>query len=265
MKKTTTCKISRIEDNKRINGVDDIIVIEYPLSIFLNGKKLATLLCSPENIKALVIGFLRTEEIINRLEDILSFNLDKVKGTAGVQIMDKTLGRESFSKKINLENIKAEDKKEMDNFLESLNCEAVSEESNITITVQKIFEFMKKNLDYSEIFKNTGGVHCVSLADGEKVLEAAEDVARHNALDKVIGEAFMKNIFLKDKVLILSGRVSLEMILKAAKLGIPIIISKSAPTSLSVSLAKRLNMTLVGFVRKNKMNIYTGGHRIKDN
>lgn len=265
MKKTTTCKISRIEDNKRINGVDDIIVIEYPLSIFLNGKKLATLLCSPENIKALVIGFLRTEEIINKLDDILSFNLDEVKGTARVQIMDKTLGIESFSKKINLENIKAEDKKEMDNFLESLNCEAVSEESNIIITVQKVFEFMKKNLDYSEIFKSTGGVHCVSLADGEKVLAVAEDVARHNALDKVIGEAFMKNIFLKDKVLILSGRVSLEMILKAAKLGIPIIISKSAPTSLSVSLAKRLNMTLVGFVRKSKMNIYTGGHRIKDN
>lgn len=266
MKKTITCKISKIEDYKRIDGVEDVIVRECPLSIFLNGKKLATLLCSPDNIKELVLGFLRTEGIINKLEDILSFKLDEAKGTVEVETKDKTLGRESFfSKKINLENIKAEDTKGMDSFLESLNCEAVSLESHITITVPKVFEFMKQNLDYSEVFKETGGVHCVALADGEKVLVGCEDVARHNALDKVIGKALMKNIFLKDKAVILSGRVSLEMLLKAAKLEIPIIISKSAPTSLSVALAEKLNMTLVGFVRKNKMNIYTGGYRIEDN
>lgn len=266
MKKTTTCKISKVEDYKRIDGVEDIIVRECPLSIFLNGKKLATLLCSPENIKALVVGFLITEGIINKLEDMLYFKLDETKNTVKLETKDKTLGRESFfTKKINLENITTEDTKGMDNFLESLNCKPVPVESHINITVPKVFEFMKQNLDYSEVFKKTGGVHCAALVDEEQMLVGCEDVARHNALDKVIGEALMKNIFLKDKAVILSGRVSLEMLLKAAKLEIPIIISKSAPTSLSVALAKRLNMTLVGFVRKNKMNIYTGGYRIKDN
>ena len=149
----------------------------------------------------------------------------------------------------------------IDNFLESLNCKPV--ESNAEIHIDKMFEFMKINLDYSEVFKNTGGVHCVALCDENEILVVYEDVARHNALDKVIGESLMKNIFLKDKSVILSGRVSLEMSLKAAKLEIPIIISKSAPTSLSVALAKRLNITLVGFVRGNKMNIYTNGYRVK--
>lgn len=129
---------------------------------------------------------------------------------------------------------------------------------------EKMFEFMRTNLDYSDVFKNTGGVHCVALCDSNEMLVVYEDVARHNALDKVIGESLMKGIFLKDKAVILSGRVSLEMILKAAKLEIPIIISKSAPTSLSVALAKRLNITLVGFVRGNKMNIYANGYRIID-
>lgn len=121
---------------------------------------------------------------------------------------------------------------------------------------------MKKNLDYSNVFKETGGVHCVALCDRENILVINEDVARHNALDKVIGESLEKEIYLKDKIVILSGRVSLEMILKCAKLNIPIIISKSAPTSLSVALAKMLNITLVGFVRGNKMNIYSGDERI---
>lgn len=262
MKQTTACKISKIEDYNRIDNLEDIIVREYPLSIFLNGKKLATLLCSPENLKALVTGFLRTEGMINKAEDMISFKLEEDKNKAEVETVNKTLDGESFfSKKIDLENIKADSMDDMDNFLESLNCKPV--ESDSTITVANIFKFMRENLDHSEVFKETGGVHCVALTDSEKILVAREDVARHNALDKVIGEALIKNIFLKDKAVVLSGRVSLEMILKAAKLEIPIIISKSAPTSLSVALAKRLNLTLVGFVRKNKMNIYTGGYRVK--
>lgn len=263
MKQTVICKISKIEDCKREDNLDDIIVREYPLAIFLNGKKLATLLCSPENLKALIVGFLRTEGMINKAEDVISFKLDEAKSQVEVETLDKTLtGENFFSKKIDLDSIKVEDIKGIDNFLKSLNCKPV--ESDTSITVPNIFRFMRENLDHSKVFKETGGVHCAALVDSEKMLVAKEDVARHNALDKVIGEALMKNIFLKDKAVILSGRVSLEMILKAAKMEIPIIISKSAPTSLSVALAKSLNLTLVGFVRRNKMNIYTGGYRVKE-
>lgn len=89
-----------------------------------------------------------------------------------------------------------------------------------------------------------------------------EDVARHNALSKVIGEACAEGMDFSDKIIVLSGRVSLEMLVKAARVGVSIVISKSAPTSLSVELAERLNITLVGFVRENRMNIYTHPKRI---
>ncbi|NOW05466.1 formate dehydrogenase accessory sulfurtransferase FdhD [Clostridium beijerinckii] len=261
MEKTLECKVFKIEDGICKADVDELLVREYPLTIFLNGKKLATLLCSPENLKALSVGFLRTEGLINTSEDIISFNLNEEKGIVEVETKNKDTARESFfSKKIDLESIKDQSVDGIDNFLESLNCKPV--ESDAKMNTEKIFEFMRTNLDYSDVFKNTGGVHCVALCDSNEMLVVYEDVARHNALDKVIGESLMKGIFLKDKAVILSGRVSLEMILKAAKLEIPIIISKSAPTSLSVALAKRLNITLVGFVRGNKMNIYANGYRI---
>lgn len=262
MEKTLECKVFKIEDGIVKSDVNELLVREYPLTIFLNGKKLATLLCSPENLKALAVGFLRTEGLINTSDDIAAFSLNEEKGIAEVETKNKDAIRESFfSKKIDLGSIKEQSIDGIDNFLESLNCKPV--ESNAEIHIDKMFEFMKINLDYSEVFKNTGGVHCVALCDENEILVVYEDVARHNALDKVIGESLMKKIFLKDKAVILSGRVSLEMILKAAKLEIPIIISKSAPTSLSVALAKRLNITLVGFVRGNKMNIYTNGYRVK--
>ncbi|MDP4146806.1 MAG: formate dehydrogenase accessory sulfurtransferase FdhD [Bacillota bacterium] len=261
MDKTLGCKVVKIEQGE-VSPADELLVYEYPLTIFLNGKKLATLLCSPEKLKELTLGFLRTERLIASLKDVESIKLDEVKGIVEVETVNKDTARESFySKKVDLDSLKNIETSGFDDFLDSVNCEPV--ESNTKVTVDKIFEFMRTNLNYSEVFKNTGGVHCVAMCDTEEIKVIAEDVARHNALDKVIGESLIKNIFLKDKIIILSGRVSLEMILKAAKLQIPIIISKSAPTSLSVALAKKLNITLVGFVRGEKMNIYANKERVQ--
>ncbi len=263
MDKTLQCKVIKIEDKKVLKNFNEVIVREYPLTIILNKKRLATLLCSPKKLKELAIGFLRTEKLIESVEDIESIDLNEDLGIIYVETLNKDVERESFySKKVHLNSVEnfKDTSLAASNFLSAVNCEKVN--SNLKLDIDKIFEFMKKNLDYSNVFKETGGVHCVALCDKENILVINEDVARHNALDKVIGESLEKNIYLKDKIIILSGRVSLEMILKCAKLNIPIIISKSAPTSLSVSLAKMLNITLVGFVRGNKMNIYSGEERI---
>lgn len=252
MNKTQEYKIYKIEEGKK-SEVDELLVREYPLTIVLNEKKLATLLCSPENLKTLAIGFLRTEGLIKSIDDISSINLNEEKGIVCITTQNKASEEQFFSKKIDLKSIKSRNDTGTQNFLKSLNCKPV--ESNTTISVPKIFEFMRKDLDYSEVFKKTGGVHCVALCSNKDMLIVYEDVARHNALDKVIGDAIFKGIYLRDKIVILSGRVSLEMILKAAKLEIPIIISKSAPTSLSVALANKLNITLVGFVQGEPQSI----------
>lgn len=260
MDKTLKCKVIKIEENIKSNR-NELLVCEYPLTIFLNQKKIATLFCSPENLKELTLGFLITERLIREIEDVINFNLDEKRGIAEVEIYKNVISTEKFyCKKVSLQNLD-NNYSSISNFFDSINCKPV--ESNIDLYFEKVYEFMEKNLDYSDVFKETAGAHSVALCDTEDILLICEDVARHNALDKVIGKSIMKNIFLKDKVIVISGRVSLEMILKAAKVQIPIVISKSAPTSLSVALAQKLNITLVGFVRGKKMRIYANEQRIK--
>lgn len=261
MSKTLDCKVVKIEENIA-NDCNELLICEYPLTIILNQKKIATLLCSPENLKAMTLGFLRTERFIAKVEDVTYFKLDEARSVVEVETENKDVSVEKFhSKKVDLRSLQDDNSTSVSNFFDSVNCEPV--ESNIVLPFQKIYEFMEKNLSYSQVFRKTGGAHCVSLCDTEDIMVTCEDVARHNALDKVIGESLIRKIFLKDKIIILSGRVSFEMILKAAKLQIPIVISKSAPTSLSVALAKKLNITLIGFVRGRKMNIYANEQRIK--
>jgi len=115
----------------------------------------------------------------------------------------------------------------------------------------------------SELFLNTGGVHSVALGTDEGILLFHEDVGRHNAMDKTIGEASLKNIELFDKTVLTSGRVSSEMLIKAAKGQIPVIVSRSAPTDLAVELANNLGITIIGFARGQRMNIYSNPGRVK--
>ncbi|MEJ8553498.1 formate dehydrogenase accessory sulfurtransferase FdhD [Tepidibacter sp. Z1-5] len=257
MDKTIKYSAIKIEENKAVLCEEEL-VCEYPLNIYVNQKKMATLLCTPDKLKELAIGFLRTEEIIYKKEDIQSIELDELKGFIKIQLKDDITIKNFQSKKLNMQN---NHNNCIDDFLDSIDCAIVT--SDIKLRQDKVHEFMKKNLTYSDIFKRTGGVHSVALCDTQNIIIINEDVARHNAVDKVIGQSFLDDINLKDKIIVLSGRVSFEMILKSAKMQIPIIISKSAPTNLSVELAKKLGITLVGFVRKEKMNIYTNKYRIQ--
>ena len=120
-------------------------------------------------------------------------------------------------------------------------------------------EFQKK----SEGYKSTGGVHSAALADNSHILVFTEDIGRHNAVDKVIGYALLENIPFPGKIMLASGRLSSDIVSKCARCGIPVIVSRAAPTSLAVEIADASGLTLVGFVRGDRMNIYTGTQRIR--
>lgn len=260
MDKAVEYRIVKIEEDE-VNNSNELVVSEYCLTILLNKRKIASLLCTPENLKALTIGFLTTERLITKIQDITYFELDEEKGIAEVETEKKDVYAEKFhSKKVNLKNLEGVNDEGLQDIIDSVDCESV--DCKVLVPSKKIYEFMQTDLNYSEVFKKTGGLHCIALCDAENVLLMREDVARHNALDKVIGESIIRNISLKDKIIILSGRVSLEMVLKAAKMQIPIIVAKSAPTNLAIEMAKRLNITLIAFARGRKMNIYTNEQRI---
>ena len=138
-------------------------------------------------------------------------------------------------------------------------------ESQIGISAIKVFTLVKEFQHRSQVFRTTGGVHSAALCDTKGILIFAEDIGRHNAIDKILGECLLRDISTDDRIIITSGRISSEILLKIAKRNIPMLISKSAPTDLGLRLAHNLGVTLIGFVRGERMNVYTHGWRIATN
>jgi len=114
----------------------------------------------------------------------------------------------------------------------------------------------------SELFRMTGCVHSAALCDNKTILAFAEDIGRHNAVDKVFGSCILKNIPFSKKILLVSGRISSEIVSKCIKWGVPVVASRTSATSLALELAEDGGVTVVGFVRANRMNIYTNGQRM---
>ncbi|KKY01546.1 hypothetical protein VN21_08205 [Paraclostridium benzoelyticum] len=243
-----TIKIDVVKiDNQNAKEEKEIIISEYPLSLILNGKYLNTFLCTPDKIEELIVGFLATKGYISNKNDIESIIIDEKSKVVEV-ISNKS------NTNLNLEKIFLND-------LDFIECNSVK--NSFEIDINTIYNSMHMNLTSSQLFKDTGGVHSVALFDGCDPVVICEDVARHNAMEKVIGYGVLNDVNFEDKFIVVSGRISLEMMQKACKMQIPIVVSKSAPTNLSVELARKLNITLVGFVRGRRMNIYANGYRIK--
>lgn len=243
-----TIKIDVVKiDNQNAKEEKETIISEYPLSLILNGKYLNTFLCTPDKLEELIVGFLATKGYISNKNDIESIIIDEKLKVAQV-ISNRS------NTNLNLEKIFLND-------LDFIECNPVK--NSFEIDINTIYNSMHMNLTSSQLFKDTGGVHSVALFDGADPVVICEDVARHNAMDKVIGYSVLNDVNFEDKFIVVSGRISLEMMQKACKMQIPIVVSKSAPTNLSVELARKLNITLVGFVRGRRMNIYANGYRVK--
>lgn len=240
----------------------DIVIKETPLTIFLNGKELITLLCTPENLKYLAVGFLSSEGFIKDRKDIKKLVLDEEKGMAWVEAR----GNKGFVKKLMFKRLITSGCGKGTTFYSAVDA-AVSKEidSKKNISFQQVTNLVNKMQKSSLLYRSTGGVHSAALCNEEDILIFSEDIGRHNAIDKIFGECILKNIPTGDKIIITSGRVSSEILLKVAKKNIPIIISRSAPTNLAVKLATKLGVTLIGFARGKRMNIYANDWRVSSN
>jgi FdhD protein len=132
-----------------------------------------------------------------------------------------------------------------------------------TLSPDQVYRVMLRFEKRSELFRQTGGVHSAALATGDDLVLFNEDIGRHNAVDKVLGESFLKGLNLKDKFLVISGRVSSDLVSKLWNCGLSLVVSRTAPTSLAVKMAQRLGITVVGFARGKRMNVYTYPARVQ--
>jgi len=256
-------EIARVTEKEFLRA-DDRLAVEEPLEIRLGRTPIAVTMRTPGHDQELAAGFLYTEAIIRCADDIATIagpdrglpNIVSIKLKPRVRFDPKRLKRHFYTTsscgvcgKTTLEAIRVK-------------TEPIS--SDFKAPLSLLYSLPERLQAEQETFEETGGLHASALFDETgRLLYIREDVGRHNAVDKVVGTALLENRIPLDRhILMVSGRASFEIMQKALIARIPIVAAVSAPSSLAVSLAREFNMTLVGFLRGRRCNIYAGRERI---
>lgn len=223
---------------------------EAPVQLIVNGENLTTFMCTPQELYDLAIGYLYNRRLISARDDILDCNISQSNNMKKIHVDTKTtITKQSFS----IDDI----------IIKALRSKTHQNNSSFSISQNKIQTMAKKIFENMPLYKKTGGVHSASLVNSEQIVISREDIGRHNALDKVIGKALVMDLDLSNYAIITSGRIAADMILKIGVSFIPLIASRSIPSSLALKIAKMQGITMVGRILKSKPFIYTYPERIK--
>ena len=245
---------------KSMEGVVDEVAAELPVRLVLNKGPLVTLLCTPAELEELAVGFLLSEGLLHERSSLKALSVSSDGPTVNIEITGLPAGWEpAFEKRtissgcgkgITFTNYDREKDRKLDTAAPVLTASAIRDQLAVFRGI-------------STLYLETGGVHSAALSDGREILLFSEDIGRHNAVDKLIGKAFLKGIEIENKVLITSGRVTSEIVTKAGRNRIPVIISRAAPSCMAINYAEDMGITLVGFARGDRMNIYSWPNRIR--
>jgi FdhD protein len=248
-------------DKGKTTQMEDSVVTEYPVTIKINGKEFVTLVCTPEYIEDLVVGFLASEGIVRRYEEIEDIWLEEKEGIIHVQTNKINPYYENFHNKRYITSCCGMSRQGFVFVNDALNAKKI-DTVRIRISSCDCFKLMDEMQRSSTTFQTTGGVHNAALCKADGLILSRMDIGRHNALDKIYGHCLKNNIPLHNKLLVFSGRISSEILMKTAKIGCEIVLSKSAPTELALQLAEQLGITTIGFIRNEALNVYTCPERL---
>jgi len=230
------------------------VIVEKAVNLTVNGELWLTMMCTPIHLEALAIGFLYNEGIIKSMDEVVD-----VRPCENGENVDVWLTR-------NVE--------QPTDWRKTSGCtggvtsqtesgsESVGQANGACVRPAQVTELAACLFEAQDLYKQTGGVHTSALSDGEQIVLSAEDIGRHNTLDKIAGLYLMRKPELAHKILLTTGRVSSEMIQKAAKIGASIVISRTSPSSLSVEIAEKAGITLIGYARRDRFIIYTHPERV---
>ncbi|MEK6672296.1 MAG: formate dehydrogenase accessory sulfurtransferase FdhD [Nitrospirota bacterium] len=252
MEKVAKRSICRHTDGS-FEYVEDIVAHEKKVRISVNGNETLSLYCTPHMIRELVVGLMMTEGIIrggwcadrmtldySEEEIFVDIPAEGEVSKEGRIITSGCVGGITFDRKMETEPIK----------------------DGFRITGEEMRGIFKDFQSRSELYKLTGCIHSAALSDGVNILCFAEDIGRHNAVDKVIGYALLENIPFSGKIMLASGRISSEISYKCSRWSIPVLVTRTAPTNRALEIADKRGVTVVGFMRGSRFNVYTHPERI---
>jgi FdhD protein len=240
---------------KKWKRLDSETIVEAPVSLTVNGETWITFMCTPTDLEAMAVGFLYDEGVIESMHEVVDVRVCEHGDNVDVWLARSAQQPTSWRRTSGCTGgVTAVD---------LLTHPGISFDPNrpkfgpdtIGYLVDMLFESQ-------ELYRETGGVHTSALSDGQRILLSAEDIGRHNTLDKIAGLCLMRNVWPETRILITTGRISSEMLQKAARLQASILVSRTSPSSLSIDMAERYGITLVGYARRQQFNVYSNAQRV---
>jgi FdhD protein len=241
---------------KKWKSFDAETIVESPVSLTVNGEVWLTFMCTPVNLEAMSVGFLYNEGILESLEEVADVRVCEHGDNVDVWLNRSVEQPQSWRRTSGCTGgVTAVDA--------LARVDVSFNGDRPRVAPEAIGQLVEQLFESQELYRETGGVHTSALCDGEKILLVAEDIGRHNTLDKLAGLCLMKNVWPETRILITTGRISSEMLQKAARIQAPILISRTSPSSLSIEMAERYGITLIGYARRDRFNVYSNAQRIQ--
>lgn len=234
---------------------DAEVIVEVPVSLTINGEVWLSLMCTPTDLEALAVGFIYNEGLIQSLEEVASVRVCPSGENIDIWVNHSLEKPASWRRTSGCTGgVTAQDARVVDGEVVTYN--------GATLSFSQASELIGLLLDSQDLYRKSGGVHTSALSDGRSLLVVTEDIGRHNTLDKISGRCLLENIQPQRRILLTTGRVSSEMMQKAARIGAAVVISRTSPSSLSIQMAERWGITLIGYARRNSMRVYTHPERM---
>jgi FdhD protein len=265
------------QDAQRVDGA---VIGETRWTLYVNRREWVSFMATPSQLHYLALGFLVSEGVIAGLDDVewLRVNEDVnrlywylpavgLDATMPIRVCEEAVG--VIDARLRVATPEPPGTRVLTSgcgggvTFDDLRGEHRPLSTDFTVAPQQIMAMMQELNESASLYRACRGVHTSALSDGQRLLVVAEDVGRHNTLDKIRGECLLRGLATRDRILLTTGRISSEMITKAVKMEVPVVVSRTSPTALSVALAGEWNMTLIGYARSRQMNVYTGEERLR--
>jgi FdhD protein len=242
-------------DARKTEAIESSTIVETPVALTVNGQVWTTFMCTPVYLEALMIGFLFNEGVIDSMDEVEDVRICEHGDNVDIWLTHEAPKPDSWTRTSGCTGgVTAVAS------IERPQVASVSDEFNLS--PGQINHLVEMLFESQELYRETGGVHTSALSDGDRVILSAEDIGRHNTLDKIAGRCLMENTWPEKRVLITTGRISSEMLQKAVRMGAKVIASRTSPSSLSIELAELWGVTLIGYARRNRFNLYATPERI---